>query len=416
MILTRAYKTELDPNAAQRHRLVEHAHAARAVYNWGLGRKIEEYKRTGKSPSAMDLHKDLVTLKHLPKEGGGKPWLKDVSKSTAQEALRALDSAYKNFFRRCKEGAVRKGFPRFKSRHRGELKFRLAGSDVKTSTIQVCDGAIVLPVIGRVKLKERGYIPQQRYVTCSISECAGRWFVSVIVQVEAPDPKPLPNDVPLGVDVGVAKLATLSDGTVFENPRALRAAERRLAHAQRNLNRKEKSSNNRAKAKQRLAKIYYHVSCIRKDAIHKSTSRLIAKAPTSIGIESLNVNGMAKNRKLAKSVSDASMSEFLRQVRYKALWAGIPVVEADRWFPSTKTCSGCGAAQEMPLGERTYRCAVCGIIIDRDLNAARNLRVLAAGYAVDACGGDVSPSRTYVLEAAPSKQEFKDAHLCASKK
>ena len=379
---------------------------ARAVYNWGLGRKIEEYKTTGKSPSAVDLHKELVTLKHLPKEEGGMPWLKDVSKSTAQEALRALDSAYKAFFARCRAGVTRKGFPRFKSKHRGELKFRLAGSDAKTSTIQACDGAIILPVIGRVKLKERGYIPQQRYVTCSISERAGRWFVSVIVQVEVPDPSSKPNDAPLGVDVGVAKLATLSDGTVFENPRALRAAERRLAHAQRNLNRKQKGSKNRAKAKQRLAELHYRVSCIRKDAIHKSTSSLIAKAPTSIGIESLNVKGMAKNRKLAKSVSDASMSEFLRQVRYKALWAGIPVVEADRWYPSTKTCSCCGVVQEMPLGERTFRCAACGITIDRDSNAARNLRALAAGYAVDACGGDVSPSRTYVLEAAPSKQEF----------
>ena len=399
MILTRAYKTELDPNAAQRQKLVQHAGAARWAFNFGLRRKIEGYKETGKSPSAIDLHKELNLLKKIAKEAGGVPWMYESSKAAPQEALRDLDTAFKNFFARCAKGAAKKGFPRFKSRHRDPLKFRLTG------TVKARHNAFFLPSIGWVRLKERGYIPAHAFSQASISERAGHWFVSVIVKTEAPDPVPPQDGEFIGVDVGITSLATLSDGTVYENPRALKARERKLAHLQRELARKQKGSKNHAKAKHRVAVQYYKVSCVRKDAISKATSSLIAKAPMAIGIESLNIAGMKRNQCLAKAVSDASMGEFLRQVKYKAAWAWIPVVEADRWYPSTKTCSACGNVQGMPLGQRTFRCASCGINID--LNAALNLRALAASSAGTACGGDVSPVRTYVLEAAPAKQESK---------
>lgn len=400
MNFTRAYKTELDPNEGQRRRLVEHAGAARWAFNWGLRRKIEAYEQTGKSPSAIDLHRELNLLKKVAKEDGGVPWMYESSKCAPQEALRDLDVAFKNFFARCAKGAAKKGFPRFKSRHRDPLKFRLTGS------VKARERAFYLPSIGWVRLKEAGYIPTQMFSQVSVSEQAGRWFVSVLVKTEAPDPQPLGNTSPIGVDVGVATLATLSDGTKFENPEALRARERKLAHLQRALSRKKKGSNNRKKAKHRVAVQHYKVSCARKDAIHKATSALIAKAPTSIGIETLNIKGMVKNRKLARSVSDASMGEFLRQVEYKAAWAGIPVVKASQWFPSTKTCSSCGTKRDMPLGERTFRCAACGFESDRDLNAALNLRALAASSAVNACGGDVSLT-ALVPAAAPMKQESK---------
>ena len=407
MIIHRAYKTELDPNAAQRQKLVQAAGAARWAFNWGLRRKIESYEQTGKSPSAMDLHKELVLLKNIPKEDGGAPWLYEVSKSVAQESLRNLDGAYKNFFHRVKAGG-KPGFPKFKSRHRGEMKFNLICNDWK-----VRSNGIFLPHIGWVKLKEHGYLPIDTHVLgATISERAGRWFVSLRVREEIQDP-PRPTGEPVGIDVGVKTLAVISDGTIFENPRALRAAERKLAHAQRSLARKQKGSSNRKKAKAKIAKIHFKVVNIRKDSLHKATTGVIAKRPSAIGIESLNVKGMVKSHSLAKAVSDASMAEFLRQIEYKAAWAGIPVVKADRFFPSTKTCSGCGEKRDMPLSEREYRCEACGLAIDRDLNAALNLRALAAGYAEDACGGDVSPSRTYVLEAAPAKQELSGAQHCA---
>lgn len=328
------------------------------------------------------------------------PWLADLSSSVPTQALRDLDVAFRNFFTRCKKGSTKKGFPRFKSRHKDPLKFRLVGE------VKARERAFHLPCIGWVKLKESGYIPTQSFSQVSVSEKAGHWFVSVIVRVEVPElPPPTEGEV-LGVDVGVKALATLSDGMVYENPKALRARERKLAHLQRELSRKQRGSKNRQKAKARVAVSHYKVACVRKDAIHKATSSLIAKAPRVIVVESLNIKGMVKNRKLAKSVSDASMGEFLRQVKYKALWAGIPVIEADRWFPSTKTCSGCGEKQEMPLRQRTFRCAACDLEIDRDLNAALNLGALAVNHTVDACGGDVRPTRTYVLEAAPVKQEL----------
>ncbi len=395
MILTRAYKTEIDPNAAQRQRLVEHAGTARWVYNWALRRKIDAYAETGKHLSYVDLSRDLVQLKCTEVR-----WLSEISSTVPTQALRDLDVAFKNFFTRCTKGEAKRGFPRFKSRHKRPLKFRLTGN------VKARSRAFFLPSIGWVRLKEKGYIPTQAFSQVSVSEKAGHWFISVFTKVEVPDPTPPQDGGFIGVDVGVAKLATLSDGTVFENPRALRARERKLAHLQRDISRKMKGSNNRKKAKTRVAVAHYKVSCVRKDAIHKATSALIAKAPRGIGIETLNIAGMKKNRCLAKAVDDTSMGEFLRQVKYKAVWAGIPVVEADRWYPSTKTCSGCGVKRDMPLGERTFRCAACGLELDRDLNAALNLRTVAASSAVKACGGDVS-LLALVPAAAPMKQESK---------
>ena len=209
MILTRAYKTEIDPNDAQRQKLVQHAGASRWAFNWGLARKIEAYRETGKSPSAIDLHRELNILKKVAKVDGGVPWMYESSKAAPQEALRDLDKAFTNFFRRVAKGEAKKGFPRFKSRRRDPLKFR------STDSVKARNNAFYLPRIGWVKLKEAGYIPTQSFSQVSVSERAGHWFVSVITKLEVPDLQPPTNDAPMGVDAGVARLATLSDGTVF---------------------------------------------------------------------------------------------------------------------------------------------------------------------------------------------------------
>ena len=268
----RAYKTELDPSNAQRTALLRHAGVARFAYNWGLRRKMEARAHGEKTPTAIDLHRMLNALK--PTEF---PWMYEVSKCAPQEALRNLDRAYEAFFRRCKSGAKEKGFPKFKSRKKGIGSFALTGS------IHVEDAAVCLPRIGRLRLKERCYLPTDaKILRATVSERAGRWFVSIAVDEEVHLP-PAPLGV-IGVDVGIAHLATLSDGTVFENPRALRGAEHRLAHLERSVSRKRKGSANRRKAVMRLARLHYRISCIRSDAVHKASSA-IAKRASVVGIE-----------------------------------------------------------------------------------------------------------------------------------
>ena len=410
MKISRAYKVELDPNNAQRTALLCHAGAARWAYNWGLRRKIDEYQKTGKSPSAIDLHRELNILKKADKVSGGVPWMYEVSKCAAQEALRDLDKAFSNFFRRCKEKkAGPRGFPRFKSRHRGIGGFHLTGA------LSASMDYAQLPRIGSVLLKESGYLPtpdraEVRILSATVSERAGRWFVSFAVEEDRPDPKAPAGNI-LGIDMGIAHLATLSDGTVFENPRALKASEQRLRRLQKSLSRKKKGSSNRRKAKHRLARRHYRVSNIRKDSIQKATSVVIAKRPKLIGIETLNVRGMMKNHHLARALSDASMSEFLRVLQYKAGWAGIPIVKADRWFPSSKLCSNCGVVNEdLRLSDRVFGCSICGSKLDRDLNAALNLRNLAASTAssagFEACGvGSSGRGRKAAVKLPTMKQE-----------
>lgn len=375
MIRYRAYKTELDPNNAQRTALLRHAGAARFAWNWGLARKIEAWETEKKTLTAIDLHRELCALKK-----SDFPWLYDVSKCAPQEALRNLDRAYSGFFRRCKNGAKKKGFPRFKSRKRGIGSFALTGR------IRVTEQAIQLPRLGTLRLKEHGYLPAgAKILRAIVSEHAGRWFVSLQVEEERPDPKPKGGTV-IGIDIGVRHLAVLSDGTVFENPKALREAEQRLRRLQKAVSRKRKGSHNYRKAVARLARQHYRVACLRRDAIHKATSAVIAKQPRAIGIETLNVAGMLQNHYLAKVISDAALAEFHRQIKYKADWAGITIVTAPRFYPSSKTCSRCGAVkEELPLSETVYHCDACGLAMDRDQNAAANLRKLAASSAVTAC-------------------------------
>jgi putative transposase len=256
------------------------------------------------------------------------------------------------------------------------------------------------PRLGKIRLKERGYLPTAgvKILNATVSEKAGRWFVSL--QVEEEVPKMFKPAHVVGVDVGCRKIVTTSDGEVFENPKALRKAQRRLAYLQRSVARKQKDSSNRKKAIKKLQKQHYKVSCIRKDAITTS----IAKRATVIVLETLNVQGMMKNRRLAKSLADASMSEFHRQIEYKASWYGAKIVRADQFYPSSKTCSSCGQVKQDLGFAETYRCGACGLVLDRDVNAALNLRNLAEGSSVTACGEDVRlPSS--VKRAASTKQE-----------
>jgi len=441
--ITRGYRTELDLNHQQITACKKHAGAARYAYNWGLKRKQEVYQTTGRSISAMELHRELNQLKQREL-----PWMYECSKCAPQEALRDLDVAFTNFFRRMQlkqEGKWKgpPGYPTFKTKRQGLGSFKLTGS------IHVYEKAIDLPRLGRLRLKECGYVPTSgvNVLSATVSEEAGRWFVSVQVEEEVPDP-PAGTSEPIGVDVGINRLAQCSDGRVVENPKALRAHLKRLKRLHRRLSRKQKGSKNRVKARQKLARKYARITHIRLDALHQGSSlltrahltqeeraklqaeitaslpepkakvkpgkrkkaqpmeapplpekiaarvkrkqvkRLLRQAratdaylrPWMVVLEDLNVEGMKHNRKLAQAISDVGFGEFKRQMAYKTAWQSEQFRLADRWFPSTKLCSRCGHVKaDMDLSKRTYVCdnSACGLVIDRDLNAALNLAALA---------------------------------------
>jgi putative transposase len=377
-IVVRGYKTELDINNAQKTACLQHAGAARWAYNWGLKRKQEVYEQTGKSISAMDLHKELNQLKQTII-----PWMYAVSKCAPQESLRDLDKAFARFFGKATLKSQGKhqgtcGYPRVKSRKKGIGSFRLTGA------IHVFEDAVQLPRLGRFRLHEHGYLPVQgKILSATISHQAGRWFVSVQVQEEHPDPAAA-TGTPLGIDLGIKALATVSDGRTIENPKALKGHLKKLRHANKRLHRRKKGSKNRKKAAHQVACLHAHIANIRTDTLHKATSLIVAKTkpdherPSVIVLEDLNVSGMLKNRCLSCAISDMGWSEFRRQITYKAEQAGCALLLASRWLPSSKTCSCCGWVDEqLTLADRLFVCQECGLVIDRDLNAARNLVLFA---------------------------------------
>ena len=282
----------------------------------------------------------------------------EVSKCAPQEALRDLDRAFVNFFEN------RSRLPRFKSRKQGIGGFRLTGA------IRVQGKRAQLPRLGMLRLKEHSDV-EGRIVSATVRERAGRWFVSLCVEQSITVPE---NQGPaIGVDLGIEKLATLSDRTVFDNPRAYRKKLGLLKRAQRTLSRRQKGSRRREWARQCIATVQYRIACMRSDAIHKLTSYL-AKTYSQIGIEDLHVVGMLKNHRLAGAISDAAFAEVRRQLAYKTIWYGSEVVVHDRFFPSSKQCSRCGWVKaDLVLSERIFHCAACAYTEDRDVNAAMNL-------------------------------------------
>lgn len=261
MNVRRGYKVELDLNNEQRTACLQHAGCARFAWNWGLARKQEAYQQTGKRPTAVDLHKELNLLKKTDY-----PWMYESSKCAPQEALRDLDMAYKHAYRRLKEGKRGKqvGWPKFKSRNKGIGGFRLTGS------IHIDEKTIQLPRLGTLRLKEQGYLPVGAKVAqAHVTEQAGRWFVSVQVEQECGE-MAQGNGPAIGIDLGMKALATCSDGSVYENPKALRSNLKKLRRVSRQHSRKVKGSRNRKKAARKLARVHARIAHIRKDALPKT--------------------------------------------------------------------------------------------------------------------------------------------------
>lgn len=369
MKIFRAYKTELDLNNKQSTYCALHIKAARFTYNWGLSRKIEAYQQGKRMPDAFELSRELTILK-----SNEFSWLFKVSKCAPQEALKDLDRAYAYFFQRLKAMKsgknIKTGSPKFK-RKDDNGSFRLTG------IIRVFEKHIQLPRLGRVRLKERGYLPVGgiHILSATVSRKAGRWFVSLQAEVEISETQN-PNRPNAGIDLGINRMVQVSDGTCFENPHALKSKLATLKLLQRVMTRRKKGGCNYSKAKFKLAKAHIRVANIRKDALHKATTYL-AKTKAKIVMENLNVLGMMKNRFLGQSIADVGMFELKRQLVYKGSWYGCQIYLADRFFPSTKRCSRCGNIKpQVDLGMRIYRCEICGLEIDRDLNASINLEQL----------------------------------------
>jgi putative transposase len=382
----KSIKIRLELNNEQQTNALQHCGVARHAWNWGLSVCKAALERKEKCPSAIDLHKKLVA--EVKNEN---PWYYDVSKCAPQQALRDLNTAFTRCFKKVSK------FPQFKKRGQKD-SFYTEGA------IQLNGDHIKLPRFGWVKMSER--IDSFSIKNCVVSRTANEWFVAFKVPF-TPIPTVKKNAV-VGVDLGIKTLATLSDGQTVENKRAYKKYKRKLKLAQRQVSKKfkkgQKQSKNYKKAALKVAKIHQKVANVRKDALHKLTTHL-SKNHAEVVIEDLNVKGMSQNHKLASAILDGGFYEFKRQLTYKCDWYGSTLTIAPRFYPSSKTCSNCqNVKSDLTLKDRIYHCDCCGHAIDRDLNAAINLKSKAVSYTVsNACGGVNKPK--VERPRTPMKQE-----------
>ncbi len=353
-----AHKIELKPNNKQRTYFKKACGISRFVWNRAIAEWEKQYKG-GKKPSGMGLKKQFNSIKK--KEF---PWTKEVTKYAAQQPFLDIQNAYKRFWWKLANR------PKFKKKGKSKDSFYVGGDQVKIKGKKIC-----VPNLGWVRLKEQLRF-EGKINSATFSRTADIWFVSVQVETKTEFVKCMTcNSV--GIDFGINKMATLSNGVALESPKPLKSNIRRLGRLQRELKKKEFNSRNYQKQKIKVAKIHSKVCNIRNDTLHKITTYL-TKNYLEIGIEDLNIKGMVKNHKLARSILDIGFGEFRRQLGYKSKMRGNTVKIHDRFFPSSKTCSFCGKIKEsLTLKDRVFKCE-CGVEIDRDLNASINLNVRPA--------------------------------------
>ena len=389
-----AHKIALDPNDVQATYFARASGVARFAYNWALAEWQRQYEawtldNSLPKPSQMALRRQLNAIKREQF-----PWMLEVTKNAPQMAIIQLGEAFKNFF------AGRAKYPNHRKKGVHD-RFTMTNDqfDIDGSRIRI-------PNLGWVRMREALRF-NGKIMSATISRVADRWFVSITVDTLSDPILPKSkNQGVAGVDLGVLALATLSTGEKVDGPKALKTLLDRLQRLSRSLSRKAKGSNNRKKAKAKLARLHARIAAIRGDALHQLTTDLTRRFHT-IGIEDLNVKGMMSNRHLARSVADMGFHEFKRQLQYKAERRGGRVVMADRWYPSSKTCSCCGHKLDvLPLSVRSWTCPECGSHHDRDINAAINLKNLAASSAVSACGEEGAGLRRKTkTKPASAKQE-----------
>ena len=411
-----AVKVRLDPTPRQLRLMASHAGAARFAYNAGLAH-VKEALDNDESPELShysllrwwNANKDVLAVNQTT----GVVWWSQNSKEAYNMALHGLARGFSNWSksRKGQRKGKRVGFPKFKSKNNVA---RFAYSTGFTAPKAGDPYGLKLPRIGRVHCMENVYrrVDGARLIRITVSRRAGHWYASLTVEREpaAPASVSAPKGGVVGVDLGVKNLATLSDGTVIPNPRALGARLKALRKAQQALSRKVKGSVRREKARERVARLHARVADVRADAINKATT-MIASNYSVVCIEDLNVAGMVKNHCLARSLSDAALGEFRRQIEYKTARSGAVLRVVDRWFPSSKTCSNCGVVKDkLSLSERVFHCDACGLSLDRDLNAAVNIQVAgSAPETLNARGGDVRRLSPLLGDADPGEARTKQS-------
>lgn len=358
----RAHKIRLNPTPEQEGYLRRATGTQRFVFNWGLAQIKDALDAGEKPPHVLELKKTFNAIK-----GEHFPWVYDVTKCAVEGGFQNLQAAMSNFFR-SKTGqrkGKKMGFPHWKSRKRGYGTLALANDKVSYAR-----HTVTIPRLGKVNMTEAVRF-EGKFLKATVSFHAG-WWISFAFDVAHAVPKH--NGHPIGVDVGVKDLAVDSDGQRYENQAPLRRRLRQVRRACRTVSRRMHGSANRRKAVRKLAKLHYRIRCQRLDALHQATTEVVQRASV-LGIEDLHVAGVMRNRRVARSLSDAAMSAFHRQLTYKAAWHGGVVQRIDRFFPSSQRHHGCGGRKmDLTLAARQWVCPACDTLVDRDLNAARNIR------------------------------------------
>ena len=376
-VVKRAYKYRFYPTPEQAEELNQTFGCVRKVYNLALEARTTAWYQEQRRVSYVESSALLTRWKKDPDLA----FLNDRSSVPLQQSLRHVQGAFVNFWEK------RAKYPTFKSKRRSR-----ASAEYTKSGFRYRDGQLTL-----AKMTEPLSVVWSRPLpdgadpsTVTVSrDPSGRWHVSMLVETTVTT---LPrNGVTVGIDAGITTLLTLSTGEKIPNPRHERTDRTRLAKAQRRLARKMKGSANRAKARAKVAKVYARIADRRRDHLHKVTTRIVRENQTIV-IEDLTVRNMLRNHSLTRAISDTAWRDTRGMLEYKADWYGRDLVVVDRWYPSSKVCSACGRiASSMPLNVREWECVNCGVVHDRDINAARNIR--AEGLSALACGAGVRPTR-----------------------
>ena len=382
----KAYKYRFYPSDEQKRILAQTFGCCRYVYNWALRQRTDAYYQHGERLYYEDTAQRLVLLKKQEET----IWLNEVSSVPLQQSLRHLDKAFRNFF----EG--RAEYPTFKKkRHQQSATYASNAFSWDGHTLTLAKMDASLTIVWHRPLPD-GCKPSSVTITKDEAE---RYFVSILVEEDIKPLEVTPKTV--GLDLGLKSMVITSDGHTYGNPKFFAQDEKKLAKAQRRHTKKKKGSKNRAKARLKVARIHKKIADRRRDYQHKLSTQTIRENQV-VCIESLQVKNMVKNHCLAKAISDVGWSEFVRQLEYKAAWYGRTVVKIDKWYPSSRRCFDCGhILDSLTLDVRSWACPQCGVVHDRDINAAKN--ILAAGLAVAACGEAVRPGRAKAQPGKPQR-------------